>query len=271
MYTSYYGMTMNPFLKEETAKYKYESNDFKQTISRLHYIKEIKGVALITGNTGFGKTYTIRCFINEFNKDLYKVIYISITKDMTNFDFFKILCDNLNLDVGNCYKTDIYRKIQDEIKRLVLKDRIQPIIILDDIHLINKEVFENFKVFYDFDMDSKDYVSLILVGKNEIKHELSKNIYEELKQRILANYCFEGFSREEVKEYIKSRLALAEANSDVFTEDGINSIYANSKSSPRRINALVTNCLILGFQNNYSKINSNIVMSAREEMDISYK
>lgn len=268
MYTSYYGMTANPFLKEETSKYKFESNDFKQTNSRLHYIKEIKGIALITGNTGLGKTYAIRYFINELNKDLYKVIYISITKDMTSFDFYKLLCDNLNIDIGSCYKTDIYRKIQEEIKRLVLKDRVQPIIILDDIQLINKELFENFKVFYDFDMDSKDYVSLILVGKTEVKRELSKNIYEELKQRILVNYCFEGFSREEVKEYIKSRLEIVESNGSIFTEDGINAIYANSKSSPRRLNSLVTNCLILGFQNNCLKIDSNIVMNAKEEMDI---
>lgn len=110
MYTSYYGMTTNPFLKEGTTKYKFESNDFKQVNNRLHYIKEIKGIALITGGTGLGKTYAIRYFINELNKGLYKIIYISVTNDMTNFDFYKALCNNLELDIGACYRADIYKK-----------------------------------------------------------------------------------------------------------------------------------------------------------------
>lgn len=269
MYTSYYGMATNPFLKEGTTKYKFESNDFRQVNNRLHYIKEIKGIALITGSTGFGKTYAIRYFINELNKGLYKIIYISITNDMTNFDFYKVLCNNLKLDIGACYRTDIYKKIQDEFKRLVTKDRVQPIIILDDIHLIRKEIFDNFKIFYDFDMDSCDYVSLILVGKPEIKDELCKNIYEGIKQRIIVNYTFEGLSRQEVKSYIESRLKIAESSEKIFTDDGITALYSCSKSSPRTLNTLITNSLMLGFQKKSLKIDSEIVMSAKQEMDLS--
>lgn len=268
MYTSFYGMSTNPFLKDTSIKYQFKSGDFVQVLSRLNYLKEIKGIGLITGEPGFGKTFTIRSFSSSLNKDLYKIIYISITKDMSTFDFFKIISNELCIDIGACYKSDTYKKIQEELKRLVEKDRIQPIIILDDAHFLTRDIITNLKVFYDFDMDSKDYVSLIIVGNSVIKEELSKNIYESLKQRIVVNYTLKGLSRDEVKQYISSRLEIADTTKEIFESDAVNALYSCSKSSPRRLNALIINALMLGYQNKITKIDSSIIMNAKNEIDL---
>lgn len=268
MYTTYYGMSCNPFLKNESINYPFESIDYRQCINRFHYLKEIKGIGLFIGESGYGKTYVVRQFIKSLNKDLYKVIYISAQKDMSVFDFFKILSDNLGLDVGACYKSDIYKNIQKEIKRITLKDKIQIIIIIDDAHLLTKEILLNFKLFYDFDMDSIDYLSLMLIGQPDLKQEISKNIHIALKQRIIVNYTFEGFERDEVKQYITTRLNIANVNHELFEPEAYNALYAASKSSPRRLNTLIINCLMLSFQNNLKTINSNIVMNAKNEMDV---
>ena len=267
MYTTYYGMSCNPFLKNESINYPFESIDYTQCINRFHYLKEIKGIGLFIGESGYGKTYVVRQFINSLNKDLYKVIYISAQKDMSVFDFFKILSDNLGLDVGACYKTDIYMNIQKEIKRITLKDKMQIIIIIDDAHLLTREILLNFKLFYDFDMDSKDYISLMLVGQPDLKQEIAKNIHTALKQRIIVNYTFEGLERDEVKRYITTRLNFANVNYELFEPEAYNALYAASNSSPRTLNILVINSLMLSFQNNLKTINSDIVMNAKNEMD----
>ena len=268
MYTTFYAMSCNPFLKDESIKYRFESHDYRQCENRFHYLKEIKGIGLFIGQSGYGKTYVIRKFIESLNKDLYKVIYISAQKDMTVFDFFKILSDNLSLDTGACYKTELYKNIQTEIKRIVLHDRVQPIIIIDDAHLLTRDILLNFKVFYDFDMDSRDYLSLMLIGQPELKEELSKNIHIALKQRIIVNYTFEGLSRDEVKQYITTRLECANVKYELFEPEAFNALYSASKSSPRRLNTLVINSLMLGFQDKLKSIDSNIVMRAKNEMDI---
>jgi type II secretory pathway predicted ATPase ExeA len=268
MYTSFYGMCANPFLKDESIKYKFESEDFKATLYRFNYLKEVKGIGLFTGACGFGKTYVARYFIDYLNKDLYKVIYISLNDLITTFDFFKILSNNLGLDIGACYKSDIYKNIQDEFKRLVIQEKVQPIVILDDAHLLSREMLLNFKVFYDFDMDSADYVTLILIGNPELKDELSKQVYESLKQRIIVNYTFNGLSRKEVNEYIKSRFDYVNAKKDIFEEDAISALYSCCHSSPRKLNTLVINSLMLGYQNKLPVIHADVVMNAKQEMDV---
>ena len=82
------------------------------------------------------------------------------------------------------------------------------------------------------------------------------------------NYKLKGLSRMEVKEYIESRLLLANVSHEIFIEDALNALYSCSKSSPRRLNTLILNCLLLGYQNEKAVIDSEIVMNAKGEMDL---
>ncbi len=267
MYTSFYGLSCNPFLKGVATKDAFISSDYKNFIERLDYLKEVKGIGLFIGSPGLGKTFTLRSFCNSLNKDLYKVIYISPT-NLSLFDFYKSIGRELNIEVGSCYKTDLYRKIQEALKKLVDEEKVEPIIIIDDAHFLSKEILEEFKVLFDFEMDSKDYTTVVLCGHPSLKTEVSKNIYDSLKQRIIVNYKMSGLSREEVKSYVETRLTIANANKEIFAIDALNALYSCSKSSPRRLNNLILNSLILGAQSKKVKIDSEIIMSAKSEMDL---
>ena len=94
-------------------------------------------------------------------------------------------------------------------------------------------------------------------------------MHTSLNHRINANYKFHGLSRSEVKEYINSRLEIVNANKNIFEIEALNSLYSCSKSSIRRLNTLVINCLIFGFQLNKPIIDNEIVMMAKSEMDLS--
>ena len=48
MYLSYYGLDSNPFDKEIDTKNAFETNDFKILNNRLNFLKEHRGMALIT-------------------------------------------------------------------------------------------------------------------------------------------------------------------------------------------------------------------------------
>jgi len=77
-----------------------------------------------------------------------------------------------------------------------------------------------------------------------------------------------NLSREEVKDYIKTRIEYANLNNDIFSPDALSALYSCSKSSPRRLNTLVTNCLMLTSQNKKNIIDSDIVINAKNEMNL---
>jgi len=69
-------------------------------------------------------------------------------------------------------------------------------------------ILDDLRIILNFNMDSKDYAILLLVGQTAFINQLQRQNHDALRQRIVVNYYLNGLSKEEVKEYIISRLAL---------------------------------------------------------------
>lgn len=69
-------MEFNPFDKEQKGSDFYQGSDFLEVNKRLEHLKNVKGIGLFMGHSGYGKTCAIRNFVESLNKNLYQVIYI---------------------------------------------------------------------------------------------------------------------------------------------------------------------------------------------------
>ena len=76
---SFFGLKYNPFEKNNSDLFRFESNDVKELNIRLDHLLSNKGIGLITGRPGLGKTSSVRNYVSKLNKSLYKVVYIPHT------------------------------------------------------------------------------------------------------------------------------------------------------------------------------------------------
>ena len=120
----------------------------------------------------------------------------------------------------------------------------------------------------NFSMDSRDCFSLVLIGQPMLNNILEKQIHEALKQRIVINYNFEGLSEEEALEYIRSRLSLAGASSEIFDINSTLAAYRSCTGSIRRLNMILTKALIIGAQHEKNTIDLDIIMAAANEISL---
>ena len=264
MYLSYYGLEFNPFDKDIETKYAFETADFKILKNRLEFVKENKTMALITGNPGMGKTFALRNFLNELNNNLYKVVYICMST-ITTYEFYRQLCFELGIEPP-FKKVDMFREIQERILNLSKDKKINVIIVLDEAQYLKTGILNDLKLLLNFDMDSKNYVSLILVGQPVLNSILRRNIYDALSQRITVSYNMCGFSKNELNEYIDSRIKLAHGNNGIFNEQAIEAIYNASNGSIRVVNNIITKSLIIGKSKQLQTIDSNLILEAVNEI-----
>jgi len=96
MFTAYYALSFNPFTNEIDTKYSFQSKDFIQASARLELLRQHKGIGLINGEPGCGKSFVLRCFVSSLSKSLYKTVYIPITT-LTVREFYRALCDGLGV------------------------------------------------------------------------------------------------------------------------------------------------------------------------------
>jgi general secretion pathway protein A len=266
MFKQFYGMSFNPFEKGLKEKDAYLSKDLKEMISRLEYLDKTRGIALFTALSGVGKTFAIRCFNKKLNNNLTKIIYLSFST-VSSTEFYRQLSLALGLE-PSAKKSDMFKAIQEHMDNMLNDKRIHYIIVLDEAQYLNNDILKDFKMLMNFDMDSKDCFSLVLVGQPILNNILEKQIHESLKQRIIINYEFEGLSLEEVKEYIESRLSLVESSIKIIDENAISAIHGCSSGSIRKMNAILTKALMIGAQHEKKTIDTDIIMAASNELSL---
>jgi len=266
MYKAFWGMEFNPFDKNIAVKHCFKTHDFTQASSRLEHLKNIKGIGLFTGLPGTGKTYSLRCFVDSLNSNLYKVAYIPLST-VTVLEFYKSLAYGLGVELFS-KKVDLFKSIQERIITLSKDKKITPVIIIDEAQYLKTDVLNDIKILFNFDMDSKNYAIFILTGQPLLNDILSKQTHEALKQRIVINYNFLGISKTEVNDYISSRLQLCGVHNQIFNSNAIEAVYSCCNGSTRKLNSIIEKCLIVGFQKNTKVIDTEIVMSAQNELEL---
>ncbi len=266
MYMTYFGMKLNPFKKDIEIKNTYEFKDFKEVQNRLKYLLNNKGIGLFTGTSGKGKTYAVKYFVKNLNPNLYKVVYLSLST-VTVIEFYRSFCRGLGIEPAN-KKIDMYNQIQERLQTLVKDRKITPIIICDEAQYLKTDILNDLKMLLNFDMDSKDYAVLILVGQPTLNTILSRNVHEALNQRIIVNYMFLGIDYQEVKEYIIDRCSIAGISNEIFDEKAIKTLASNCNGSTRHLNNLIDKCLMICCNQKEQTISENIIMLAANDLSL---
>ena len=268
MYKNYWEMEYNPFQKNNGEKEikTFNSSDYINANARLEHINKLGGIGLLTGHSGTGKTYALKNFTDKLNPSLYKVVYIPLST-VTVLEFYKTLAYGLDLDPPN-KKVDMFKAIQERIINLV-KDRGQTcLIIIDEAQYLQTDILNDLKLLLNFEMDSKDYVSFILVGQPLLNNVLTKKVHEALKQRIVMNYNFQGITHEEGKKYIEEKLKECGVYNQIITDGALEAIVSSGNGSIRKINTMVDKCLFIGSISNSKMIDTDIVMNAQNEIEL---
>jgi len=265
-YEKYWGMEFNPFKKSFEDKNIFKSNDFNQILARLEHLKHTKGIGLFTGNSGLGKTFALKQFANTLNKNMYKVVYITLST-VTVLEFYKSLAYGLGL-IPSAKKVDLYKSIQERIISLVKNQKIIPVIIIDEAQYLKTEVLNDIKLLLSFNMDSVNHVIFILNGQPILNDILSRSVHEALKQRIVINYNSEGLNSKEIKEYIQNSLNIAGIYEPIFNENTYEAIFSCCNKSIRKVNSLIDKCLLISYNENMREVDTNIVMTAQNELEL---
>lgn len=141
-------------------------------------------------------------------------------------------------------------------------------IVIDEANYMSTGILNDFKMLFNFDMDSKDRAVILLVGLSDLNNKLRLSANEPLRQRISMNYNLDSLTKTEATDYIKGKLDGAKATSDVFNTNAINAIANASNGIPRLINKICNAALIIANSRNINIIDEEIIMSAVNDIEL---
>ncbi|TMN20867.1 ATP-binding protein [Lentibacillus cibarius] len=116
MYKSFYSLAHEPFTKEISSSEAFASSSYQETLARLDYLKKIRGMGLLVGEPGAGKTFALRAFQAFLNRSLYHVVYFPLSTGSV-MDFYRGLAYGLG-EEPKFRKENLFRQIQNGIERM---------------------------------------------------------------------------------------------------------------------------------------------------------
>ena len=267
MYLKYWQFKEKPFENAVNPKFIYYSSHHREAALRLYYvIKERKGIGVLTGELGSGKTLLTQILFNKIMEEgQYKTVVI--TNPSLSFSGFieEIIYQIEGEHLFLKGKHKLLRKLEEIL--LVLYDQgLHLVIIIDEAQIIkNKEVFEQLRLFYNYQKNQTFLLTLILSGQPELKKKI--DAMEAFAQRISLSYHLPALSQEEVKNYIEHRCSVAGRLSSPFALDSLESIFQYSKGIPRKVNRICDLTLLHAFHLKKNVVDKGVVEDITNSID----
>ena len=264
MIQAFYHLKTMPFQKDIKGDDIFLSAGSRELFERLEYMKEKRGIMLVTGMPGTGKTLHLRAFVEKLNQNLYEYFYFPLST-VNTLDFYRQLALALGGEAA-WRKSQLFQSIQNSIKHYVTNNKKIPVIVFDEAHLLKHDNFYELQIISNFEMDSRDPALFILAGQPHLRDKLLTPIHQSFNQRITLKFNLTPLSKEETLDYIEYQLKQVGKSAPLFNEGAIEAIYKNSNGTPRLINTLAIKCLTLGALEKKDLITEEEVYCASKEL-----
>ncbi len=245
MFNEFYGFSATPFARGLATSKLYVSSGQEELKARLTYLVSERGIGLITGEIGSGKSTAVRAFVEGLDPTRYTVVYTA-NPLIGASGFYREVLGELGEPVPR-YRQQMVLALRRCFDVLTNERKKTPVIIVDEAHLVDQRMLEEMRLLLNVRMDSQAAAALVLVGHTELRRTLRLSINEALWQRTGIRYHLKPLNLTETGAYIRHQLDVTGYRGPGLFSDGfVAKAFDYTKGVPRQINLVCTHALMAG-------------------------
>lgn len=269
MYKDFYHLTEHPFNVTADPDFFFSSARHAEAFAHLLYgIQQRKGIVVITGEIGTGKTTLCRTLLNHLDKNTKTALILN--PSFSDIQLLKIIIHDLGIPEPHRNKYALINALNEFLlKESSLGHNV--VLIVDEAQNLGIKQLEQIRLLSNLETVKEKLLQIILVGQPELCEKLKLPSLRQLNQRVTVRYHIMPLDRAELPAYIHHRLKVARASPNSkprvqFSDKAMDAIYESSKGTPRMVNILCDRALLAGFTAETYFIDEHIVQKSIEEI-----
>jgi general secretion pathway protein A len=243
-YLDYFGLKHEPFSNAPVSRFYFDSEQHRQALRRLlHVVERMKGLAVLVGDVGAGKSTLARRLLDQLPDTEYEAALIVIMHSQIATDW---LLQRMALQLG------VPEPAQDRVtilaqlyKRLVqiYEEGRKAVVLIDEAQMLqSREIMEEFRGLLNLEVPERKLLSFVFFGLPELEENLKLD--PPLQQRVAMRYRLDTLTPSDTAAYLHYRLKQAGTEKSPFSDEAVAAIHAATHGTPRAINTLADNALL---------------------------
>ena len=268
MYKNFFGLRVAPFNVNPDPRFLYMTHGVREALASLSYgIYNRKGIVLLTGEVGTGKTTVINKLLEWLHRVHFSTAFI-FNPRLTVTDFFDVMMADFGIA---CESREKGQRLLRLNEWLLARHRNgqSAVLIVDEAQGLSIELLEELRLLTNVETFTQKLLQVVLCGQPELDSKLKDPQLRQLRQRIMVRCNMHSLSQQEIHTYINERLRRAGAvGAPIFTNEAIEAVARYSSGIPRVVNLLCEHALIGAFADQQRPVLASTVQAVAEEFEL---
>jgi type II secretory pathway predicted ATPase ExeA len=263
---SHFGFREMPFGVAPDPRFFYGNHHYTEGLNFLaEGIQAKKGLLLVTGEVGTGKTILLRKLMRHLEATT-RFVFLSTTH-LTSDGLIELIVEDLGLTVKDKPRSEIAHALG---QYLLQQNRAGGTValLIDEAQKLTDEALESLCDLSNLETAQEKLLQIVLVGQPELIIKLSKPSLRRIKQRIAIHHQTRALSfASEAEHYVLHRLHAAGYDGpEIFNKEALDAIWSYSSGTPRLINTLCDNALALASRAGRRRISAYVIIKVAAKL-----
>ncbi len=244
---SHWGFTVMPFTAAVPVPGLFGSAAHKEAVARLRWLISARGLGVLTGEAGSGKTVAVRAATAGLDASRHTLIYLP--NPQVGVRGLHGAAATALGQAPRFHHATLIPQVEAALAAEASERNRNVILAIDESHLLTGEQLEAVRMMTNHDLDSGSPLTIVLIGQPTLRRRLRVGDMAALDQRVQLRFHIPSpaLTQAETSGYIRRHLEQAGRSDTLFSDDAVRVIHGQARGLPRAVNRLAITALLAAY------------------------
>lgn len=240
---THFGLPRDPFRNEPQRRFYFESRAHRDAERRLlRGIRQGKGLEVLTGPVGSGKTTLVRHLLDQLDEARFEAGLLVLIQGAVHTDWLlRRIAQQIGVDEPAAARAEVLGQIFQRLVEIRRQGR-RAVLLIDEAQMLERrEILTEVRGLLNLEFDEQRLLTLVLTGLPELEEAL--RLDPPLADRVEIRVELSRLDAQSASEYLGYRIRRAGGRPEIFEPEARLLVARLAEGVPRRMNTLADNAL----------------------------